>query len=136
MARDDRLQQQITGIMRGLVAGGTYWMANFGLLIFRSGLNQLTLLMGVEQHSVLGRIIVVQEACRLLGVDFLILDLAVFHSRSDDGSSWTMEWIPAPVIGDEAIRFERPSLEDLDVPCPTISSIAPAPVASTSMEVV
>jgi len=136
MARDDRLQQQITGIMRGLVAGGTYWMANFGLLIFRSGLNQLTLLMGVEQHSVLGRIIVVQEACRLLGVDFLILDLAVFHSRSDDGSSWTMEWIPAPVIGDEAMRFERPSLEDLDVPCPTISSIAPAPVASTSMEVV
>ena len=136
MARDDRLQQQITGIMRGLVAGGTYWMANFGLLIFRSGLNQLTLLMGVEQHSVLGRIIVVQEACRLLGVDFLILDLAVFHSRSDDGSSWTMEWIPAPVIGDEAMRYERPSLEDLDVPCPTISSIAPAPVASTSMEVV
>ena len=136
MARDDRLQQQITGIMRGLVAGGTYWMPNFGLLIFRSGLNQLTLLMGVEQHSVLGRCIVVQEACRLLGVEFLILDLAVFPSRSDDGSSWTMEWIPAPVIGDEAIRYERPSLEDLDVPCPTISSLAPAPMASTSMEVV
>jgi hypothetical protein len=34
------------------------------------------------------------------------------------------------------MRYEQPSLEDLDVPRPTISSLAPAPAPSTSMEVV